>query len=97
MTKKDRQKFWPWKWNFFEKTSFRNLGPRKICPSPQTRRQVSATDGEKEVASTSYPWLSLKLAQGNGTALASSIQSGLMSCRRVCYYVYVCVCLHWMD
>ena len=27
-----------------EKTSLRNLGPRKICPSPQTRRQVSATD-----------------------------------------------------
>src|SRR6218665_1601205 len=29
---------------FSEKTSFRNLGPRKICPSPQTRRQVSATE-----------------------------------------------------
>ena|SRR6218665_254236 len=26
-----------------EKTSFRNLGPRKCFPSPQTRSQVSAT------------------------------------------------------
>jgi len=24
-------------------TSFRNLGPRKVFPSPQTQRQVSAT------------------------------------------------------
>jgi len=29
---------------FSEKPSFRNLGPRKFVPSPQTRRQVSATD-----------------------------------------------------
>jgi len=29
---------------FREKSSFRNLGPREIFPSPQTRRQVS-TDG----------------------------------------------------
>jgi len=28
---------------FPEKTSFRNFGPRKFFPSPQTRRQVSAT------------------------------------------------------
>src|SRR6218665_797243 len=28
---------------FFEKSSFRNLGPRKNCPSAQTRRPVSAT------------------------------------------------------
>src|SRR6218665_2995456 len=27
---------------FFPKTSFRNVGPRKIFPSPQTRRKVSA-------------------------------------------------------
>jgi len=44
MTKKGHQKFWPWKWIFFpETTSFRNLGPRKLFPSPQTLRQVSAT------------------------------------------------------
>src|SRR6218665_648534 len=31
---------------FLKKTSSRNLGPRKKFPSPQTRRQVSAT-GQK--------------------------------------------------
>jgi len=42
--KKTHQKFWPWKRKFFrKKTSFRNLGPRKFFPYPQTRRQVSAT------------------------------------------------------
>jgi len=44
MTKKGKghQKFWAWKWKFFrKKTSFRNLG-LPFCPSPQTRRQVSA-------------------------------------------------------
>jgi len=49
MTKKGHQKFWAWKCKFlgnflWEKTSFRNLGPRKICLSPQARRQVSAAD-----------------------------------------------------
>ena len=34
--------------NFSEKRSFRNLGPRKIFPSLQTRRQVSATAWYRE-------------------------------------------------
>ena len=44
LKKKGHQKFWAWKWAFFsEKKSFRNFRPRKFFPSPQTRRQVSAT------------------------------------------------------
>jgi len=44
---------------FSEKKSFRNLGPRKFFPFPQTRRQVSATDRGKcrnfvEIAGINY-------------------------------------------
>ena len=44
MTKKGHQKLLAVKMEFVpEKTSFRNLDPWKTFPSPQTRRQVSAT------------------------------------------------------
>src|SRR6218665_4041010 len=42
--KKGHQKFLPSKRTFFKKK--RHLGPRKIFPSPQTRRQVSATGSD---------------------------------------------------
>ena len=41
MTKKSHQKFLLLKWKSFQKK--RHLGQRKFFPSPQTRRQVSAT------------------------------------------------------
>src|SRR6218665_2539154 len=44
MTKKRSSEIFALKREIFpEKTSFRNLGPQKKIPSPQTRRQVSAT------------------------------------------------------
>src|SRR6218665_3864786 len=44
MTKKRSSEILAVKMEFFsEKSSFRNFGPRKFFPSPQTRRQVSAT------------------------------------------------------
>src|SRR6218665_3823657 len=44
ITKKVIRNFCRESGHFFPKiTSFRNLGPRKNFPSPQTRRQVSAT------------------------------------------------------
>ena len=42
VVKKGHQKFVPLKWKFFLKK--RHLGWRNFVPSPQTRRQVSATD-----------------------------------------------------
>jgi len=44
MTKKRSSEFLGVKMEIFpKKTSFINFGPRKILPSPQTQRQVSAT------------------------------------------------------
>src|SRR6218665_3187870 len=67
MTKKRSSEILGVKMDIFPKnTSFRNVGPRKINPPPQTRRQVSATAIEQLTyllifASTKDQWKGINL------------------------------------